>query len=311
MLDQLTIFVTSATAVILEATPFLLLGSFIGALLEVFVSPATMARFIPRSLAGKVLMGVFGGMVLPTCECGVVPVARRMLLKGVPPSTTIPFMLAAPVINPVVIASTLFAFQGNWEVAYLRCLLVLIPAAGLGVALRDSSASDVLRHVPVKLEPFAGSNGGTPPSEHEGCGCGCGHAHEGKVKRVLFHMVAEFVSMARFLALGAVVSSGFKAFLPPEVLHFFSGSPFLAIGGLMILAVLLSICSEADAFVASSFATFPLMSKVAFMSIGPMVDLKLIPLFLMVFKRPVALALVVVPVVSVYVMAVLLAYMGG
>ncbi len=78
----------------------------------------------------------------------------------------------------------------------------------------------------------------------------------------------------------------------------------------MLLAVLLSVCSEADAFVAASFASFPLTAKVAFMAIGPMVDLKLIPMFLSVFNRRVAVALIVVPTVSVYVMSFVMA-LGG
>lgn len=314
MLDSLSIFATAATAIILEAAPFLLLGSVIGALLEVFVSPEAMARCIPRSLAARVLMGVFGGMVLPTCECGIVPVVRRMLLKGVPPSVAVPFMLAAPVINPVVIASTLFAFQGDVSAVVVRCLLVLVPAMGLGVALRAFNAQDVLRHVPIQLPQFSAGAAGHE-THADGCGCGCGHDHgtsgRGTVLSVLFHTAAEFVSMARFLVLGAVVSSAFKAFLPPHVLSYFASTPYLAILGLMLLAVLLSICSEADAFVAKSFAGFPFMSKMAFLAIGPMVDLKLIPLFFMVFRRRVAFALVIVPTVTVFFMAAVTAYMGG
>lgn len=321
MLESLSIFATAATAIIMEAAPFLLLGSLIGALLEVFVPPDTLARFIPRSAAGQVLTGVFAGMVLPTCECGIVPVVRRLLLKGVPPRVAIPFMMAAPVINPVVIASTLFAFQGSIEVVFLRCLFVLVPAVGLGLALGNAPAAQVLRHAPAPAAARPASMPGSHaaaafaaphPVEHEhACGCGCGHTHGGKFTSVLFHTAAEFVSMARFLVLGAVVASAFKTFLPPEVPGYFADNAYLAIAGLMLLAVLLSICSEADAFVANSFASFPLTSKVAFMAIGPMVDLKLIPLFLMVFHRRVALCLIIVPTVIIYFMAALTAAMGG
>ena len=116
--------------------------------------------------------------------------------------------------------------------------------------------------------------------------------------------------MARFLVFGALVAAAFKAFLPSGLLAIFTESGWLAVAGLMLLAVLLSVCSEADAFVAASFAAFPTAAKVAFMAIGPMVDLKLIPMFFSVFNRRVAIALIVVPSVSIYCMSLVLA-LGG
>ncbi|WP_367614081.1 permease [Pseudodesulfovibrio alkaliphilus] len=315
MTESLVVMTTAATAIVLEAAPFLLLGSLIGALIEVLVPERTLLRLIPRSGTGQVAVGVFAGMLLPTCECGIVPVVRRLLLKNVPPRVAIPYMLAAPVVNPVVIASTLFAFQGDMSVVGLRLLLVIIPAAALGFALGDASPRTVLRQQPIDLKRFDEAEAAHLP-EHDhahGCGCGCGHAVSGpfaRTRAVLFHTAAEFVSMGRFLVFGAVVAAGFKAFLPPAVLEFFIGSPMMAVGGLMLLAIALSICSEADAFVAASFASFPMAAKVAFMAIGPMVDLKLIPLFLTVFTRRVAVALMVVPTVTVFVMGVLLAWGG-
>ena len=115
---------------------------------------------------------------------------------------------------------------------------------------------------------------------------------------------------ARFLVFGALVAATFKTFTPPEVLNVFTGTTWIAIIGLMLLAVLLSICSEADAFVAASFASFPTMAKVAFLALGPMVDLKLIPMFFSVFNRRIAIALIVVPIVSVYLTSLFLAQAG-
>lgn len=318
MIESLVLMVTAATAIVLEAAPFLLLGSLIGSLIEVLVPERTLLRVIPRSGAGQVATGIFAGMLLPTCECGIVPVVRRLLLKNVPPRVAIPYMMAAPVVNPVVLGSTLFAFQGDLSVVGLRVLLVIIPAAALGFALGKADPRAVLRQRPIDLKRFGEAEEELAAS-HEahdcggGCGCGCDHGAQGaggKARAVLFHTAAEFISMARFLVFGAVVAAGFKAFLPPSVLGLFVDNPLLAVGGLMLLAIALSICSEADAFVAASFASFPVSAKVAFMAIGPMVDLKLIPLFLSVFTRRVALALIVVPVVTVYAMGAVLA-LGG
>lgn len=308
-MQDLVIFATAAASIVMEAAPFLLLGSLIGAIIEVLISEETLLRYIPKSGPGQIAVGVLAGMILPTCECGIVPVARRLLLKNVPPRTAIPYMMAAPVVNPVVIGSTLFAFQGDVRMAALRLLVVLIPAIGLGLALGAVGPRDVLRTRPIELKPMAEAAG---HHHHHGpdCGCGCSAPTNNKFLAVLFHTGTEFLSMARFLVFGALVAASFKAFLPPEFVAAFAGSSWLAIAGLMLLAILLSVCSEADAFVAASFGSFPAMAKVAFMAVGPMVDLKLIPLFFAVFNRRVAIALVVVPIIAVYATSLLLD-MGG
>ena len=309
-MHELALFATTATAIVLEAAPFLLLGSLVGALLEVFVSDRALLRFIPGNAAGQVAVGLFAGILLPSCECGIVPIARRLLLKGVPPRTAIPYMMTAPVVNPVVIASTLFAFQGDLRITLLRLCLVMIPAVGLGLALGDVPADAVLRRPPATLPKFGEEPAAEGHVHHEGCACGCHGGHDRSFTAVLRHTGAEFLSMARFLVFGALVASAFKAFTPPQWLDIFTQTTWMAIAGLMLLAVLLSVCSEADAFVAASFAAFPAMAKVAFLALGPMVDLKLIPMFFSVFKRRIAVALIVVPVISVYLASLFLAQAG-
>lgn len=313
-MQDIPIFAITAASIIMEAAPFLLLGSFIGALLEVFVSEERLLRFVPRNPAGQLAVGLFAGMLLPVCECGIVPVAKRLLLKNVPPRVAIPYMMAAPVVNPVVIGSTLFAFQGDVAIVALRVVMVLVPALAMGLVLGKATPRLVLKTQPINLQRFSEleekhlhGHGHAPD-----CGCGC-HAIEGKwlkEEAVLFHTGAEFLAMARFLVFGALIAAGFKTFLPPEILQVFAENGWLAVSGLMLLAILLSVCSEADAFVAASFVSFPNAAKVAFMAIGPMVDLKLIPMFFAVFNRRVAVALVVVPTVSVFVMSVVLALRG-
>lgn len=309
---ELMLFSTTATAIVLEASPFLLLGSLVGAILEVFVSEKAMLRFIPKNADGQVAVGLFAGILLPSCECGIVPIARRLMLKNVPPRTAIPYMMTAPVVNPVVIASTLFAFQGDLRITLLRLCLVMIPAVGLGLALGDAPAETVLRRSPDILPKFDESRTAGHHEHDHGCDCGC-HEHEAhgrSFRAVLHHTGTEFLSMARFLVFGALVASAFKTFTPPEWLNFFTETTWMAIVGLMLLAVLLSICSEADAFVAASFAGFPTMAKVAFLALGPMVDLKLIPMFFSVFKRRIAVTLILVPVISVYLTSLFMAQAG-
>lgn len=310
MLDHISIFATGATAIVVEAAPFLLLGSLLGAMVEVLVPERVMTRLMPGSAGGQLAAGLLAGLVLPTCECGVVPVARRLMAKGAPPRMAVPFMMAAPVVNPVVLASTLYAFQGDVMVVLMRVVMVLVPAVAMGLALGEADAAMLLR----------------PDNGQAACGCGHDHGHghghihdfrhdhgHARPKRwlaVARFTAAEFTSMLRFLVLGAAAASAFKTWLPPDLLAALAANPILAVGGLMALAVALCVCSETDAFVAASFTSFPMAARLAFMAIGPMLDLKLAAMFLGVFRRRMAVALMVVPAVTVFVMAVIMAQGG-
>ena len=288
-----------AIAIFIEAAPFLLLGSILAAVIEVFVDQERLARLVPRNLIGGVALGVGAGMILPTCECGVVPIVRKLLAKGVPPSTAMTYMLAAPVINPIVLISTYVAFQGRWSMVAARAVLVVIPAAVIGLALGNLKPDQLL------LEK----------NNHSGCGhdhfpmfpaeaCGCGHVHPApgrfKIASVLEHAFHEFLDMGQYLLLGSFAAAAFKVLMPWNMTAVFESNIFLAVGFMMTLAILLSVCSEADAFVAASFASFPLAAKLSFVAVGPMVDLKLMGMYYSVFRKPVVLLLILGPVFMVY-----------
>lgn len=307
-------FASVVTAIVLEATPFLLLGSLLAGILEVFAADGALLRFVPRSTWGQVALGLLAGVVLPTCECGVVPVARKLMRKGAPPGVAIPFLLAAPVVNPVSLLATWVAFRGDFPVVGLRVLLVAVPAAVLGYGLARSRVDEVLREGsgggPGACCGHDGQDHGHDGQDH-GCGCGCEAPVRGnRVLACLRHTAEEFLDMGRFLILGATVSGLFKAFFPQDLLAQLSGSLPLAVAALMLLAFLLSVCSEADAFVAASLTMFPRAAQLAFMALGPMLDLKLLPAYLSVFRRRVALALIVVPAVLIYFLALCLGLAG-
>jgi hypothetical protein len=304
MLEDLNMFATMTTAVFLEAAPFLLIGSLLGVLFETYMPADRLERLTPKSTPGRVLVGVFAGLLIPTCECGVVSIVRKMLKKGVPPTTAIPYMMCAPVINPVVLASTYVAFQGDYTMLLWRILMVLVPATGLGLALDRIPSQHLLKGNRLIEEA---------PS------CGCGHAccagHDSAVRPgmvvILARTGAEFVELGKYLALGAMASAAFKVFTPPAAMEWFARSPWLAVAGMMGLAIVLSICSEADAFVAASFSFMPRAAQAAFVGVGPMVDLKLIAMFSAVFNRRITAALVIVPTVAVFVLAMVMQGVGG
>ena len=197
-------------------------------------------------------------------------------------------MLAAPVFNPVVLVSTYVAFRGDLAMVAGRLGLVLVPAVLLGGFLGAGRPSDLLR-----------------VDSREG---GEGHAHQRGFLAVLQHAGTDFLDMGRFLLLGALVSALFKTLVPAQPLLALRGNILLSTAVMMALAIVLSICSEADAFVAASLGFFPRVAQLAFVSIGPMVDIKLISMYASVFRRPVAFRLIYVPVLLVYSVSV---FAGG
>jgi uncharacterized membrane protein YraQ (UPF0718 family) len=242
-------------------------------------------------------LGIGAGFVLPTGECGVVPIVRRLMHKGVPPFIAIAYMLAAPIVNPVVLASTYLAFRGSLTMVLARVALAVIVATTLGLYAR--SLSNVL------LSAKESGNG-----EHA-------HNHDHldqsfirKIRSVMIYAAQEFMDMGKFLIIGAMAAAAFKTLLPENIMSFFSGNLLLSIMGMMILAILLSICSEADAFVAASFQTFPAGAKLAFVAIGPMVDLKLIGMYAVTFHRKMVLALVIGPSLLIFVLSWLFEQIG-
>lgn len=297
-------FCAIGTAIFIEAMPFLVIGALFSSAIEVFVSAERLLRLVPKSVAGGVLMGIGTGFVLPTCECGVVPVVRRLMRKGVPPYIAITYMLAAPIVNPVVLVSTYIAFRGSTEMVFARAAMAAITATVVGLYV--TRIGSVLRAGAEETGCCAGhdcghDHGGDHSHSHE-------QGHEGEplarnMRAVLVHSANEFMDMGKFLIIGSFVAAAFKTYLPENVMAFFAGDAALSIGGMMLLAILLSVCSEADAFVAASFQTFSAASRLAFIAIGPMVDLKLIGMFAVTFRRRVVVALIVVPTLLIFVLS--------
>ena len=288
--DSFRIFASIATAIVLEAMPFLAFGSLLSALVEVLVSADRIARAVPRSLAGRIAVGVGAGVLLPTCECGVVPVARRLISKGVPAPTAIAYLLAAPIVNPIVLVSTYVAFRGDWGMTGARALVAAIVAGSAGFLVRNLSAAEVIRD---------GHQAAHHDHDHD-------HGSGSRFLAVWSHAALDFLEMGKFLIFGACAAAALKTFLPPESFGILEASRLAAVCGMMVFAVALSICSEADAFVAASFVTLPAAAHLAFITIGPMVDIKLIGLFAATFRRRVFWILILVPTLLVFVLSLLL-----
>jgi hypothetical protein len=235
----------------------------------------------------------------------VVPVARRLIEKGVPPRTVLTYMLAAPVINPVVLISTYVAFGNDLTMVICRAAVVGITAAAAGGLLGRGDPSALLNSQLLSADRLSSER--CAHSGHQHDETGEGWSGRWMVFDLLRRSAAEFMGMGKYLIAGALAAAAFKVFLPWQAIQLFAGNLAASIGLLMALAVLLSVCSEADAFVAASFVFFPPAARLAFISIGPMVDLKLIGMYFFTFKKRPAFFLIALPVAGVFLLSILIA----
>jgi uncharacterized membrane protein YraQ (UPF0718 family) len=247
-------------------------------------------------------MGVF----FPVCECGVVPLTRKLFTKGLPLSAGVAFLLAAPVFNPIVIASTIAAF-GVGKILYLRLGLTLVISTLTGLIFSAQRHPEQLL-APSALMPTSDSS--LPSSAvldgAQAGGGGESGGGEGEsrptlrdgIPQVLTVAVDEFFEMGRYLILGALLAALMQVIVPRSALLAVSARPVISVLALIALAVILSVCSTVDAFIALAFAgTFTTGSITAFLVFGPMVDIKSTLMFLGVFKRRAVVYLILLPLV--------------
>lgn len=282
-------FVTIFLSIFIEAAPFLLAGSLVSGLLEIFVSRDLLYRFIPRNPISAALVGGSLGMIFPVCECGVVPVTRRLYQKGLPISMGIAFMLSAPVINPVVLASTYAAF-GWGPILWGRFGLTFLIASFIGLLFYFANPKDIL------LSPEeAGMTQDHHHHDHDHPSSSLGD----RFWKAMGIAGDDFIDMSRYLIAGSMLAAGMQTVVPQNLLLDLGNGPLTSVLAMMGLAFVLSVCSTVDAFLALAFQnTFPAAAILSFLVFGPMVDIKSALMFLGVFKRRVVLYLILLPLLT-------------
>lgn len=274
-------FVTVFLGIFIEAVPFLLAGVLVSSFIALFVTEEHIRRYSPRNPLLAAIGGSLLGLVFPVCECGSIPAARRLISKGVQLPAGIAFLLAAPVINPIVMVSTYVAF-GSWEIVTWRIGLTMLFAVIIGLlvgAVRDPRTilTPQLHSAPLHLHEHHAAH-----EHHHEHGPTCNHDHHHEpdpqasiLRRVLGHANLEFFEMARYLIAGALLAAALQTLIPQQALLALGTGPVVSVLVLMALAAILSICSTVDSFIALSFVnTFTPGSIVAFLVFGPMIDIK-------------------------------------
>jgi uncharacterized membrane protein YraQ (UPF0718 family) len=254
----LTVFVS----VLLQAVPFLVFGVVLSAAIAVFVPRSFWERALPRNPILAVPVASVAGVVLPGCECGSVPIAGSLIRRGVTPAAALAFLLAAPAINPIVLTATAIAFPHEPRMVLARAVASLLVAMAMGWLWLRIGRTDWIRL----------------PHRPELDGASKGRAFWGACRHDVMHA-------GGFLVLGAAAAATINVVVPEHWLQSLAGKPVWSVLALAVLAVLLSICSEADAFVAASLTQFSFTARLVFLTVGPMVDLKLISMQTGVFGR--------------------------
>ena len=264
--DDVRLWSTLFVSITVQALPFLVLGVVVSGLIAAFVSPDVVQRIVPKRPVLAVPSAGLAGLALPGCECGSVPIAGRLVAAGTPQAAALTFLLAAPAINPVVMVSTAVAFPNDPLVVVARFAASFFAAIAVGTwwaRRRKENLLDSLR------------------ADHD--------HHGSKLQRFVDVASRDLVHAGGYLVLGALAAATLQLVVPRSVLNSVVSNEVLSILVLALLAVVLSICSEADAFVAAGLPQFSLTSRLVFLVVGPVIDIKLVAMHAGVFGRPFAL----------------------
>ena len=285
-------FAFAFLSVLFEGVPFLLLGSLISGFIDVFVSSERISKILPKNPVAAALVSGLLGLVFPMCECGSVIIIRRFIRKGLPLSSATAYMLAAPIVSPIVALSTWAAFSAQSQ----NPLAWVVLRLGIGYALAVGVALIVQRLPADRILQNANAAG---PTRRGGLNVALAPAGESQdfsnlvatarfPKKLLLSIqsaTADFLDVAFFFVIGVAITSVFNTAISREALAPLAQSTPLAIVSLMGLAALIALCSTTDAFVAWTFTAFPPQAKLAFLLFGPLFDLKLFWLYGLIFKR--------------------------
>lgn len=309
------------TTIMLEAIPFLLLGALISAIIEEFVSEERISKMIPKNRVLGSLAGIFLGLFIPACDCAVIPIAMRLKKKKVPTNVIVSFMLASPIISPVVLLSTFFAF-GETEKMLLfgfempklfvyRTIFGVVVALVVGIILDIICKDAVLKEEIYEHHHYHHDHEHIHTCNHHHEGCSCSN-HEkgtgpiGRVKNIINIMYGDFMGIISYMAVGALLAATMQILLPISNIGGIVQNKYISTFIMMLLAFALSLCSTSDAFIARTFMnSLSKNSILAFILLGPMIDIKNTILLNKSFNKKFVIVLVASIFITVYLISCL------
>jgi uncharacterized membrane protein YraQ (UPF0718 family) len=277
-------FLFSFLALAFEGLPFVLVGSLISGAIAVFVPSKVITGLLPKNGFLATLASGLLGICFPVCECGIVPVIRRLMNKGLPVSCGVTFMLASPIVNPIVAFSTFAAFRGQnpWLNMVVRLVLGYLVAVSAGLVVRQLDPGSILRTGAVKIPTAKRQAFRVSPLPDAP---GFEASFQDKLIAAVRMACDDFIDTAIYFMIGAAVAATFNTAVDQQIILPLSLQPTLSTFAMMAIASILTLCSTSDAFIAATFVSFPIFARMAFMVFGPMFDLKLFFLYSVLFKK--------------------------
>ena len=309
------------TTIMLEAIPFLLLGALISAIIEEFVSEERISKMIPKNRVLGSLVGIFLGLFIPACDCAVIPIAMRLKKKKVPTNVIVSFMLASPIISPVVLLSTFFAF-GETEKMLLfgfempklfvyRTIFGVVVALVVGIILDIICKDAVLKEEIYEHHHHHHDHEHIHTCNHHHEGCSCSH-HEketgalGRIRNIINIMYGDFMGIISYMAVGALLAATMQILLPISNIGGIVQNKYISTFIMMLFAFALSLCSTSDAFIARTFMnSLSKNSILAFILLGPMIDIKNTILLNKSFNKKFVIVLIASIFITVYLISCL------
>ncbi|EHJ02356.1 Protein of unknown function DUF318, transmembrane [Clostridium sp. DL-VIII] len=261
-------FYTVFISILIQGIPFILVGSFISAIIQIYISGKMFIKIFPKNIFLSCIIAAFAGLLFPICDCGTVPVVKGLMKKKIPIAAGVTFMLAAPIVNPIAIVSTIYAFQGMRSVVICRVLSGIIISISVGLIMQFFTKKDeeILRN------------------EDSDMVCNCGFCNDEydyskskfeKLKAVFIHTGDEFFNTGKFMIIGTFLSSIFQSIVSINNSIYIPNDNRSSLIVMILLSFLLSVCSTSDAFIAKSFLKqFSVNSVMGFLVVGPMLDIK-------------------------------------
>lgn len=278
----------------LEGAPFILVGTVISGFIDAFLPAKLLDRVLPKNKVLATLMSGGLGLVFPVCECAVVPVVRRLVQKGLPISCAMTYLLAAPIVNPVVIISTLTAFgefAGANSISGYSWPAMTMARISLGYAVAVIVGLALLRRKPSDILNASLSDGIEKRAAEGGHDHAAPRSFDGKITHALRTSMRDFLDTGMYFTIGILITAWFGTQVDQTKFALLAGNDLVATPTLMGLAYVLALCSTSDAFIAAPMAAFSLTAKLAFLVFGPMFDVKLTFMYLAVFRRKFVLVL--------------------
>lgn len=281
-------------SIALEGAPFILLGTLISGFIDAYLPPGLIDKWLPKNRVLAVILSGLLGAIFPVCECAVVPVIRRLIRKGLPVSCAITYMLSAPIINPIVIVSTMKAFstsvgqfslrqteavvtQGPLFMTSSRLLIAFLVTVTVGLVVLKIRNQSLLR---AGVLPRHSDTG---PNEDDDSATAGASPRADRLVLAMRTTMRDFLETAMYFTIGVAITSVFRAYVTEDLIILFNQNETTGIGLMMVLAFVLSLCSTSDAFIAANFPV-PQSAKLAFLVFGPMMDVKLVFMYLSVFR---------------------------